>query len=118
MMKAKIAKTEANFAASARGAVLISMGRVFRCSPLKAAERMTRPGEKYDAYRVAFVNGIDFLITQIFAHVDNGHCTLVPTHWSSLIGVTEKERFIASLKDDAEPIGGRIVTYWFPKEAA
>jgi hypothetical protein len=114
-MNAKKVMTEV-LAANARKAALASMGRVFKCTPLKAAERMTRPAAKYDAYRVAFINAMDEAITQIFALADNGHVAIVPAHWSAVDGTEARRAFVAVMASSAPVNGapGSLVGYWMP----
>jgi hypothetical protein len=105
--------TAAAIATRARLDAITKLGRLFKCTPQKAEERMLRPNPKYAPYRVAFSNFVDDAISNVFAHVDNGHCTLVPMHWAAV------ERADANVQ--ANPLGrlhGSNVSYWVPSKAA
>jgi hypothetical protein len=62
---------------------------------------------------VAFSNFIDEAISNVFAHVDNGHATLLPMHWAAV------ERADADVNSKLGRLYGETVCYWVPsKEAA
>jgi hypothetical protein len=109
--------TAAAVATRARLNALTKLGRMFNCTPVKAEERMNRVGprygDKYKPYRVAFFNFIDDAITNVFSHVDNGHATIMPMHWSAV------DKADASVQSN--PLGrlhGSHVSYWVPNKAA
>jgi hypothetical protein len=105
--------TAAAIATRARLNAITKLGRIFKCTPQKAEERMLRPNPKYAPYRVAFSNFVDEAITNVFAHVDNGHASLLPMHWAAV------ESPDANV--ESNPLGrmhGENVCYWVPNKAA
>ena len=104
--------TAAAIAVRARVDALRKLGRMFNCLPVKAEERMLRPNAKYQPYRAAFSNFVDEAISNVFAHVDNGHCELLPMHWaaSSVDGHVQNTPL--------QRLYGETVCYWVPTKAA
>ncbi len=109
-----VTTTAAALGTRARADALTKMGRLFKCSPQKAAERMSRPAANYQEYRVAFINLVDAAITNVFAHVDNGHLVIKTPHWAAFTG--SPDSYVES-----NPLGrlqGVAVSYWAPKKDA
>lgn len=96
----------------ARFQAITRLGRLFKCTPQKAEERMLRPNPKYVPYRVAFSNFIDEAITNVFAHIDNGQASLLPMHWSAV------KSGDADVESKLGRLYGEVVCYWVPKREA
>lgn len=103
-----------------RHRVLAKLGRMFKCSPAKAEERMQRLTAKYAPYRVAFSNLVDEDITSIFTRMDAGVLPIAikPAHWAAVDG-SESQRAFCAVLHGGKP--GTVqngpsaqVCYWMP----
>lgn len=107
--------TTAALAAKVRVQALSKLGRLYKCTPDKAAERMARPKAQYEAYRVAFANFVEEALANVFAHIGAGMLAIKPAHWSA---APNPDAYVGNMPGIPGRLHGVRVSYWMPGVAA